>query len=193
MLLTTFFRYALRPQLKSWSRMPEVARAVALKSLLGHRFPIGSWRRRFHPEVVALLCYHAVKLRYLVGGVLQVGVHCDDDFAPGRLESAVECGALAVVAPEADAAYRGIGRREAAYHVPRAVAAAVVDEDGFVPETVCGHYPVYPCGELRKRFAFVQQGDDHRYVGCLTHGRFRCRRGHRSRRAGRAGAVPWRS
>ena len=192
MLLTTFFRYALRPQLKSWSRMPEVARAVALKRPpFPYRVVAPALPSR--DEVVALLCYHAVKLRYLVGGVLQVGVHCDDDFAPGRLESAVECGALAVVAPEADAAYRGIGRREAAYHVPRAVAAAVVDEDGFVPETVCGHYPVYPCGELRKRFAFVQQGDDHRYVGCLTHGQFRCRRGHRSRRAGRAGAVPWRS
>ena len=56
-------------------------------------------------QVVVLFHDHAVELGNLVGRVLQVGIHRDDDIPLGLLESAIECGTLAIVTAEADSPY----------------------------------------------------------------------------------------
>ena len=56
-------------------------------------------------QVVFLVHNHVVQLRNLVGRVLQVGIHRDDDVALSLLETAVEGRALAVVTTELDALY----------------------------------------------------------------------------------------
>ena len=57
-------------------------------------------------QVISVLRNHAIELGYLVGRILQVGIHCDDDVALCSAEAAIEGGALAVVAAELDAVHR---------------------------------------------------------------------------------------
>ena len=54
-------------------------------------------------QVVTVVHNHTVKLWNLVGRVLQVGIHRDDNVTLCLLESAKECRRLAVVAAELDA------------------------------------------------------------------------------------------
>ncbi len=54
-------------------------------------------------QVVALFEDHAAQLGNLVGRILQVGIHRDDDLAFGCRETAVQGCRLAVVARETDA------------------------------------------------------------------------------------------
>ena len=56
-------------------------------------------------EVVAVLHNHLVESGYLVGRILQVGIHGDDHVALDLLESAVERRALAIIAAELDATH----------------------------------------------------------------------------------------
>lgn len=69
-------------------------------------------------EVKAFVDDHASESGNLVGGVLKVGVHCDDDITFGAKESGVERRRLAVVAAEGYAADGGVGFRKAANDVP---------------------------------------------------------------------------
>ena len=95
-------------------------------------------------DVVAVLLDHLVKLRDLVGGVLEVGVHGDDHVALGLLESAVERGGFAVVAAELDAVHGGVGLGEFGDAVPRTVVAAVIHHYHFMAESVRFHHAPDP-------------------------------------------------
>ena len=83
-------------------------------------------------EVVALLGDHLEEGRYLVGRVLEVGVHRDDDAALRLLETAVEGRALAVVAAKLDALDAGVLLAERLHHLPGLVGGTVVDNNYFV-------------------------------------------------------------
>ena len=54
-------------------------------------------------QVIVLVHYHMVESWNLVGRVLQVSIHRNDNIALGSLETAIECGTLTVVAAEFDA------------------------------------------------------------------------------------------
>ena len=93
--------------------MPETRRAVQLKNLLGQRLPTGS-RRFFFQD-------HAAQFGNLVGRILQVGIHRDDDLAFGCGETAVQGCRLAVIAGEANAADRRVLLPERFDNLPGAV------------------------------------------------------------------------
>ena len=97
-------------------------------------------------EVVLLLRYHAVKFRDLIGRVLQVGIHRDDDIALGSLEAAVEGRTFAVIAAELDAVYvLRILVVQFFDDIPAVVRGAVIDEDDLIRESVGVHYALDPC------------------------------------------------
>ncbi len=62
-------------------------------------------------EIVIFFRNHAVQLGNLLGTVLQVGVHCDDDLAARGLEARLQGGGFAIVAGEAHPAHVGISER----------------------------------------------------------------------------------
>src|SRR5207248_1127196 len=63
--------------------------------------------------------------------VLEVRVEGHDEFAAGGLEPGGQRRRLAEIAPEADAANPRVAAREPLDGLPRAVGAAVIDEDHF--------------------------------------------------------------
>ena len=90
--------------------------------------------------------------------VLQVVVHRDDDVVAGGTDAAQERVVLAVVAVQADAAHALVLEREPAHDVPRAVAAAVFDEDHFEALDQCSHRRHQLPMQLRQ----VRLGVEHR-------------------------------
>ena len=120
-------------------------------------------------EVVAVFRYHAVEFGNLVGRVLQVGVHGNDDTAPGGLETAEEGGRLAVVAPKLDAVHTGVVGCKTAYHLPRIIRTAVVDKDYFVGKFMLAHHAFYPGVEFGQALGLVVEGHDDRNVYCIFH------------------------
>ena len=106
-------------------------------------------------KVVALLSDHAVKLRDLVGGILEIGVHGDDDIPLGAREADVEGRRLAVIACEGYIADGRIALRKAADCLLRAVGRAVVDKYYLIAEAIGGHHAFDPGGELRERLLLV--------------------------------------
>ena len=115
-------------------------------------------------EVVAVFGYHLVEAGYLVGRVLQVGVHGDDHVAAGFLEPAIESGALAVIAAELYGVYVRVLGRELLYDLPRVVGGAIVDEDNLIAEVVGFHHALYPRVKLWQRLCLVEKWYDYGYV-----------------------------
>ena len=115
-------------------------------------------------EVVAVFGYHLVEAGYLVGRVLQVGVHGDDHVAAGFLEPAIEGGALAVIAAELYGVYVRVLGRELLYDLPRVVGGAIVDEDNLIAEVVGFHHALYPRVKLWQRLCLVEKWYDYGYV-----------------------------
>ncbi len=107
-------------------------------------------------KVVAILSYHAVKLGDLVGAVLQVGVHCDHNLAPGHIEADVESRRFAIVAAERSAAHMSrVRSRKLLHDFPRRVCRAVVDKNHLIAEIMLLHHTCYPRIQLRERFFFI--------------------------------------
>ena len=117
-------------------------------------------------DVPALFCNEPVHLRYLVRGVLEVGVHCHDNIAGGLLETVVEGGRLAVVPAETDSVDAGVTRSQLPDCVPGTVRAAVVHHYDLVFPAVLEHYLPDPGCEFRKGFLFIEKGNDDRNVRC---------------------------
>ena len=99
-------------------------------------------------KVVAVFGYHSVKFRYLVGRVLQVGIHCYHHVALCFLESAEQGRTFSVVAAEFYALHAFVLLAQPAYHLPRTVGRAVVDEYYFIREIVFLHHTLNPCVEF---------------------------------------------
>ena len=95
-------------------------------------------------QVVAVLLDHAVKLGYLVGGVLQVGIHRDDHVTLCFGEATVESRALSIVAAELDAFHLWMLLVQLLDDRPGAVGGAVADEDDLISELMLIHYTGYP-------------------------------------------------
>lgn len=106
-------------------------------------------------EVVSVLGDHAVEFGYLVGAVLQIGVHGDDHVAFGAREAGVQRGRLSVVPAEAHAFELRVARVDLLDHVPRLVGAAVVNHEHLVTEAVLGHDALDPLGQLGQRLGLV--------------------------------------
>ena len=106
-------------------------------------------------KVVLLVDNHVVQARYLVGRVLQVCVHRDDNVAYSLLETTEQGRALAVVAAKLDALHvlRLLGKF--CDDVPRAVGRTIVDEDDFIRKLVLRHHALYPRKEFGDRLVFV--------------------------------------
>ena len=99
-------------------------------------------------EVITVLGDHAVKLGDLVGTVLQVGIHRDDDVAAGIGKTGVQSRGLAIVAAEGDALHPRVLVVQPPDDLPRVVGAAVVDEQHLVGEAVLVHDALDPLCQL---------------------------------------------
>ena len=121
-------------------------------------------------KVVALVENHAPHGGNLVGRILQIGVHGEDDLALRGLEPAKERGRLAVIAGETDGPDGGKLLPELSDDVPRTVGRTVVDEDNFVGKAVVAGHAVDPRGEFGQRLLLVVERNDDRNIG-ITHGR----------------------
>ena len=101
-------------------------------------------------QVKAVLAYHAYHLGYLLGAVLEVGVHGYHDIALSHVESAEQGGGLAVVAAELYALYDfGVIGLESFNYLPGVIGAAVIDKNHLITEVVLFHYTANPCKEFR--------------------------------------------
>ena len=106
-------------------------------------------------QIVALFLNHAVEFGDLVGAVLQVCIHRDDDIALGAGEATLQTGGLAVVATELHPPDVGVLLTELTDHLPRLVGAAVIDEDDLVGEAVLLHDTPDPRLEFGQGFSFI--------------------------------------
>ena len=110
-------------------------------------------------EVVAVLGNHPIEFGNLVGRVLQVGIHRDDDIALRLFEAAVERGTFAVVSAETDATHVWRLAVEFADDFPRAVGRAVVDENDFIRKAFGLHHFLDPLVEFGERIGLVVKGN----------------------------------
>ena len=101
-------------------------------------------------HIITLLGDHPVHLRDLFRGVLQIGVHCDHHATLGFREAFVKCGGLAVVATEGYSFDPFIAFGKFQDLRPRAVGAAVVDEEDFIFIAIGVHHASDPRQKLRK-------------------------------------------
>ena len=104
---------------------------------------------------------HLVQTGYLVGRVLQVGVHSDDDIALCTLEPAVQGGTLAVVATELDGLDVFVFLAQALNDLPAVVGRTVVDEDDLVGEVIGLHDALYPGVQLRQRLGLIEKRNNY--------------------------------
>ena len=133
------------------SRIVELARQVLGKLVvLAVLLPSADY-------VIIIHVDHTVKFRNLVWRILQVGIHRYYSAAFGPFEPAVQRSGLAVVAPELNTVYVGIGSGKFLYTFPGTVSAAVVNKYHLIGERMFFHHPVNPLAEFRERFAFVEQ------------------------------------
>ena len=104
------------------------------------------------------------QLRYLLGFVLKVAIHRDDDVASCGVEAGSKRGGLAVVAREPDGVHAWIGRADRLDERPRRIGAAVVDVDDLgVDAEQQGHRAEAPV-EFVERAGFVVERHDNREV-----------------------------
>ncbi len=119
-------------------------------------------------DVVAFVDF-GDELGELVGVVLEVAIHGNDDVAAGVIEAGGECGGLAEVAAEVDDEDVGVGFGELAEAGVGVVLGAIVDVDDFVGFGVvfADEDEVAREGvvELLDGVDFVVHGDDHGEVG----------------------------
>ena len=101
-------------------------------------------------HIITLLGDHPVHLRDLFRGVLQVRVHRDDHTSLGLGETFVKGGGLAVVAAEGYSFDPLVAFCEFLDLRPRAVGAAVVDEEDFIFIAIGVHHAPDPRQKLRK-------------------------------------------
>ena len=106
-------------------------------------------------EVIAIFLDHPVEFGYLVGRVLQVGIHGNNHIALRHTEPHMKGGRFAVVGAERHAVHLGILLVELLDDLPRAVGGAIVAENDLVGEVVLLHHAVDPCGEFGKGLVFV--------------------------------------
>jgi hypothetical protein len=99
---------------------------------------LGDPRRRIAPEAVLLGNGDAIhdivalgqlgeQLRHLIGWMLEVVVHGDDDRVASSTNSRQQCVVLAVVAHQVDAIYRRLALHQGADDLPTLVTTPVVD------------------------------------------------------------------
>ena len=120
-------------------------------------------------EVVAIDGNHPIEFGYLVGRVLKVGIHCDDDIALRGLEATEERRTLAIVAAELDALdMLRVASAQLADDVPRMVGTTVVDKDHLIGESVLLHHALYPRKKLGYRLVLVVQRHHYGNI-CLIH------------------------
>jgi len=111
-------------------------------------------------HVVLLFPDHPDQVGNLVGTVLQVGIHGDDDLALCGLKSAVEGGGLAVIPPEFNAPDGWILFVQPADDLPGGVVASVIDQDDFVGVVFPVHDTLDPADQFRQRFLFIEEWND---------------------------------
>lgn len=125
-------------------------------------------------EIVALLGDHPVKLRNLIGRVLKIGVHRDDNPALRKLEAMVKSRGLAVVRGEPDAPDTVRLPVQVLDALPRSVLAAIVYENDFVGEPFPLHHLYDPGVKLRQRLLLVVKRNDNGDVYVLLHDHIIC-------------------
>ena len=118
-------------------------------------------------EVVALFHDHSSQFGNLVGRVLQVGIHRDDDIALRDFEAAIQRRTLAVVAAKLDGSHDVCLSTDFLNHLPGTVGRTVVDENHFEREAIGLHHALDPVVELGQRFFFVIQRNDDGYIHFL--------------------------
>ena len=112
-------------------------------------------------QVKAVLGDHPVQFGNLVRRVLQVSVHRDDHIALRSLESAVQCGTLAVVPAEADAVHMLLVLLlQRTDDLPRVVRRTVVDEQQLITELVLLHHAADPLVQRGQTLCLVIQWYD---------------------------------
>ena len=115
---------------------------------------------------VEMLFHFGQEAGNLVGVVLEVGVQRHDQFAAGLGEAGAEGGRLAEVAAKADAAHARVAGRQAADHLPGAVAGAVVDEDHVQVVAVGrGHLAQLAVQRLQALGLIEDRNDDGKHRG----------------------------
>ena len=102
--------------------------------------------------------------RKILGRMLQVAVHGDDDPAPRLVEPGCERSRLAVVARELHDPDAGIDRGHRTQVPVRPVDAAIVDKDDFVGEPDCTEDGGQALVQLLERGAFVIKRNDDRQL-----------------------------
>ena len=121
----------------------------------------GSRRSTRQPQTASLTGEGGEELRDVVGVVLEIGVHGDDDRAAGALEPGVEGRRLPGVPAESEDADPGILGRQLAEHVARAVGGAVVHEQDLEGLAMAvENADQLPIASLDVRLLVVG-GDDH--------------------------------
>jgi len=106
----------------------------------------------------------------VVGVVLEVGVHGDDEGVSGVIDAGGEGGGLAEVALEEDGANAGIGGGDVEDEAGGVVGAAVVDEDEFVGVAVALAGFGYTLVEGLDAARFIVGGGDDGEGGGGRHG-----------------------
>ena len=115
-------------------------------------------------EVETIVSDHVVEAGYLVGAVLQVGIHGDNYAAGCGFEAYMQGGAFAIVALEPDGLDDGVLNGELADNLPAAVGTAIVYHHDLVGVFVLQAYTLYPGHKFGQRFFFVEQWNDNREV-----------------------------
>ena len=115
-------------------------------------------------QVVAIFLDHTVQFRNLVGWVLQVGVHRDDNISFCLLETTIQGRRLAVVATELDAFHVLWLLWQLSNDFPRTVGRTVVNEDNFKREVMLLHDTLYPRIQFRNRLVLIIKRYYYRYI-----------------------------
>jgi len=115
-------------------------------------------------QIVSLFEDHPAQFGNLVGRILQVGVHRDDDLPFRSRKTAVQGRGFAVVTGEPDAPHRRILLFEGFDDAPRIVGRTVVHQDNFVGIAVLRRHAVDPCDQFGQRFRLVVERHYNRYV-----------------------------
>ena len=122
----------------------------------------GSWRVFFQPLITSKPCSSSSQeARDLGRVVLEVAVEREDQVAPSGLEAGREGGRLAEVAAEPDRARPRIAPGQLGQDPPRAVAAAIVDENELDrPPRAAGEHRVQLAVERGQALLLVMNRDD---------------------------------
>ena len=109
-------------------------------------------------QVKTFLLNHPVKFRYLVGAILQVGIHCYHHIALNHLETGVQGSRLTVVAPKLNSVDKWKLSFKILNHILARIVATIIHKNNLKSEAMLGHHTVNPIYKLGKRFLLVKKG-----------------------------------